>query len=400
VTSHPGEGEFIYDRIAVRNGWLPQPGARTFNTYIPPLVFPGDAKKAGRWVDHWKLLYPNDCERIIEWLAHRVQYPGIKPSFCIVLGGPPGIGKDTLLCPMRDAIGPWNCDEIQLHMMGSAFNDYQGGVFLRISEARDSGDGTTRGRIDHYTLNDRMKPLLASPPETFRLNRKHEPEYYAFNICGVIITTNHPDALYITIDDRRYLIVWSARVAPEFSAEFFTKFYHWYYEEGGIGHVIAYLRAYDLSKFNPHAAPLKTNAFWAMVDIELNAEDAELEDALDALGKTDPNDKTKIIRPDALTLEQLAAKAPGADWLRDSKKGRVVVRRLRDAGYVRIRNPKASSQKGLWRIKGKYTGIYVRKDMTHEAALKAAQQLKYDIDGPTVVGGTTTSSSSSSSPKI
>jgi hypothetical protein len=94
---------------------------------------------------------------------------------------------ETVLCPIRDAVGPWNCDEIQLHMMKSAFNDYQGGVFLRISEARDSGDGTMRGRIDRYTLNDRMKPLLASPPETFRCNRKWEPEYYAFNICGVIL---------------------------------------------------------------------------------------------------------------------------------------------------------------------------------------------------------------------
>jgi hypothetical protein len=399
VTSHPGEGEFIYDRIAVKNGWLPQPGARTFNTYIPPLVIPGDASKAGRWVDHWKLLYPDDYKLIIAWLAHRRQHPGVKPSYCIVLGGPPGIGKDTLLCPIRDAVGPWNCDEIQLHNMGSAFNGYQGGVFLRISEARDIGDGTMRGRIDRYTLNDRMKPLLAAPPETFRCNRKWEPEYYAFNICGVIITTNHPDALYITIDDRRYLVVMSARVASEFSKDFFTKFYHWYYEEGGIGHVIAYLDACDLSKFNPHAEPPKTPAFWAMVNADAGQEDDELEDALDALGVPDPNDTTKIIRPDAVTIAELSAKAPGAEWLANGGKSRAVSRRLREAGYVRVHNPKAPSKRGAWIIKGKRVSIFARKELNAAAQLKAAQQLQFRINGPTVVHGAQPAADPSSSPR-
>jgi hypothetical protein len=140
VTWHPNEGEIIRDKIAVKGGWILEPGARTFNTYIPALVIPGDASKAARWVNHWKLLYPNDYQTIIAFLAHLRQRRGIKPNFCIVLCGDPGIGKDTLLCPIRDAVGPWNCDEIQLHHLTRAFNDYQGGALLRVSEARDIGD--------------------------------------------------------------------------------------------------------------------------------------------------------------------------------------------------------------------------------------------------------------------
>jgi hypothetical protein len=297
VAWHPNEEEIVHDKIAVRNGWLPQPGARTFNMYLPPIPFLGDPAQAQRWADHVKALYPDDWKIIIAWLAHRVQCPGIKPNFCIVLAGDPGISKDTLICPIRDAVGPWNFEEIQLHTIGSVFNDYQSCVLLRISEARDSGDGTARGRIDRYTLDDRMKALLATPPETFRINRKYEAEYQAFNICGVIITTNHIDALYLTHDDRRYLIAMSQRKAAEFSTAFFDGMYHWYYEQGGIGHVIAYLRAYDLSQFNPHEAPPKTAAFWNMVDIDRGPEFSELEDALDALGKPDPNDPEKIIPP-------------------------------------------------------------------------------------------------------
>jgi hypothetical protein len=396
----------------VKGGWLAQPGARTFNTYIPPLVFSGDAAKATPWIKHWQTLYPQDHGLIIKWLAHRRQFPGIKPSYCIVLCGGPGIGKDTLLCPIRDAVGPWNCDEIQLHNMGSQFNDYQGGVFLRISEARDIGDGTMRGRIDRYSLNDRMKPLLASPPETFRCNRKWEPEYYAFNICGVVILTNHPDALYIAPDDRRYYIVMSACVASQFPKDFFTEFYHWYYEEGGIGHVIAYLDSVDLSSFNPHAAPPKTEAFWTMVNADCGDEENELEDALDALGTpdpadptdpTDPTDPPRIIRPDAMTIAQLAAKAPGAEWLSDDGrkgKSRIISRRLRESGYVSVRNP--DSQHGSWTLKQsggqyKHVAIFARRALTPAARLLAARQLKFRVNGPTVAQGAQSSSSSSSS---
>jgi hypothetical protein len=377
VTWHPGEGEIIFDRIAVRDGWVPEPGERTFNTYMPPTSLPGDAAQATRWVDHLNTLYPDEADRITAWLAHRVQYPGIKPNYCQVLAGDPGIGKDMLLVPMRDAVGPWNCVEIQLHNLGSAFNDFQACVLLRISEARDSGDGTTRGRIDRYTLNDRMKPLLASPPESFRLNRKWEPEYPAFNICGVVITTNHDDALYVTPDDRRYDAHKSRCKAADFSPEFFKGFFHWYEHEGGIGHVVAYLRAYDLSKFNPHAAPPKTAAFWNMVAVDLGPEHDDLEDALDALGKPDPDNKDAIIRPDAVTLAELSAKAPGADWLRDRKQHRALPHRLKRCGYVSVRNPDVLDSAGRWRIKRGNTSvkavIYARADLSSKDQLKAAR---------------------------
>jgi hypothetical protein len=401
VTWHPNEAEIIYDKIAVKGGWVPQPGARTFNTYIPPLRYDGDAAQATRWVDHWKLLYPDDYKTIIAWLAHLRQRPGIKPNFCIVLAGDPGIGKDTLLCPMRDAVGPWNCDEIQLHHFMRPFNDYQGGVFLRISEARDIGDGTTRGRLDRYALNDHLKPLLAVPPETFRLNRKWEPEYSAFNVCGVIITTNHPDALYVAPDDRRYFVVMSRRIASEFSKEFFAGFYDWYYKEGGIGHVIAYLDALDLSNFNPHEAPLKTDAFWDMVNADSGQEDSDLEDALDALGRPDPNDPEKIIRPDAVTTAELAAKAPGAEWLADagkSGKTRIISRRMREAGYVNVHNPDTPGCRGRWKIKGRRVAIFALRALTPAEQLLAARQLQFRLNGPTVVQGAQTQTGASSSP--
>src|SRR5262249_48124755 len=202
----------------------------------------------------------------------------------------------------------------------------------------DVGD-SNRGRIDRYALNDHMKPLLATPPETHRINRKYLPEYRSFNLMGVIITTNHPDALYLPSDDRRHIVAASECKRSDFSADYFDKMYRWYDQEGGIGHVAAFLREYDLTNFNAKMAPPKTQAFWDMVNVERSTDYGELEDAIIALGK-----------PDALTLNQLIAVAPGVEWLRDRKMSRVIPYRLRRCDYVRVPNPDAERNSGLWVI--------------------------------------------------
>jgi hypothetical protein len=63
---------------------------------------------AGRWLDHVHKVYPEEAEHIIQWLAHRVQRPQEKINHALVLIGHQGIGKDTLLEPVKTAVGPWN----------------------------------------------------------------------------------------------------------------------------------------------------------------------------------------------------------------------------------------------------------------------------------------------------
>jgi hypothetical protein len=56
-------------------------------------------------------------------------------------------------------------------------------------------------------------------------------------------------------------------------------------EDGGIGHVDAYLANLDLSDFDPKAPPPKIEAFWAIVAASHAPEDSDLVDVLDRLGK-------------------------------------------------------------------------------------------------------------------
>ena len=79
---------------------------------------------------------------------------------------PCGVGKDTLLAPAVQAVGPWNCSEVSPDNLFEPFNEYLKAVLMRVSEARDIGD------VSKFQLYERMKTIGAAPPETLRVNEK------------------------------------------------------------------------------------------------------------------------------------------------------------------------------------------------------------------------------------
>ena len=101
LTWSPGEPMIIRDRLVADGGFIDRLGSTIFNLYRPPRLLPGQPELAGPWLDHVRRVYPEDAEHIIRWVAHRVQKPGEKINHALLLGGPPGIGKDTLLQPRR-----------------------------------------------------------------------------------------------------------------------------------------------------------------------------------------------------------------------------------------------------------------------------------------------------------
>jgi hypothetical protein len=73
-----------------------------------------------------------------------VQRPGEKINHALVLGGKQGIGKDSLLEPVKEAVGRWNWREISPTQMLGRFNGWTKSVVVRISEACDlsAADGS------------------------------------------------------------------------------------------------------------------------------------------------------------------------------------------------------------------------------------------------------------------
>jgi hypothetical protein len=361
MTWCPALPMLIRDRLVSHGGWINRKGVTCFNLYREPLLELGDPTKAERWLEHVHIVFPNDAMHIIRWLAHRVQYPQQKINHALVLGGVQGIGKDTLLEPVKHAVGPWNFHDVSpIHLLGT-FNGFAKSVILRVNEARDLGN---TNRFDFY---DHTKIYTAAPPDVLRVNEKYLREYDVFNCLGFLITTNHKvDGLYLPPDDRRHYVAWSNLEKKDFADEYWNKIWGWYERYGGSGHVAAHLTELDLSGFDPKAPPPKTRAFWDIVDASRAPEDAELADVIDALGQ-----------PDAVILPQLLEKATGEtqEWLFDRKNRRAVPHRLERCGYVPVRNPDAPDD-GYWRIRNKRHPVYAKANLHLREQIIAARRLQ------------------------
>jgi Family of unknown function (DUF5906) len=364
MTWAPGQSMLIEDRLISEGGWIVKPGCRTFNLYRPPNIRLGDSKLIEPWLNHLHCIYPDDAEHIVDWLAHRVQKPGEKINHVLMLGGAQGIGKDTLLEPVKYAVGPWNFTEVSPAHLFGRFNGFVRSVILRVSEARDLGD------MNRFAFYEHMKIYSAAPPDVLRCDEKNLREYSVPNVCGVIITTNHKtDGIYLPADDRRHYVAWSHMTKQDFTPDYWSSLYRWY-EDEGYRNVAAYLMQLDLAGFNAKAPPPATAAFHAIVDANRAPEDAELADTLDQIANGGP-------RVNAVTIPMLVAHAATEDfrsWLTDRKNRRVIPYRLENAGYGQVRNDAAQSD-GLWKIRGKRQVIYARNDLSAADRLKAARQI-------------------------
>jgi hypothetical protein len=237
-------------------------------------------------------------------------------------------------------------------MMGR-FNAFLKSVILRVSEARDLGEG------NRFTAYDHSKTYTAAAPDTLRVDEKHLREHAVFNCCSVIITTN-----YKTDGDRRHYVAWSEVAKEDFNPAYWKKLWGWY-AKGGIEAVAPYLAKLDISAFDAKAPPPKTPAFSAIVDANRAPEEGELADILDRLSN-----------PNAVTLEHITnhADLKFSQWLDDLKNRRVIPHRMERVGYVPVRNPDAES--GMWRIAGVRQAVNAKKTLTLRAQIEAARQLQ------------------------
>jgi Family of unknown function (DUF5906) len=362
MTWSPTDPLVIPDRLVSGGGWIERRGCFCFNLYRPPDLLHGDAGAAGPWLDHIGRVFPEHVDHIVSWLAHRVQRPGEKINHGLVLAGEPGIGKDSILEPLRYAVGPWNFAEVSPAQLLGRFNGFIKSVILRVSEARDLGD------VDRYAFYEHMKVLTAAPPEVLRCDEKNLREHAVLNVTGVIITSNHKtDGIYLPADDRRHYVCWSEATAKDFSADYFNTLHAWY-SAGGIGHAAAYLAQLDLTGFDPKAPPPKTPAFWDIVDANRAPEDSELADVIEALGN-----------PPAITLNMITSGNATLDyafqmWLQDRRNRRLIPHRMEAAGYAPVRND-ADKHDGQWKVAGKRQTIYARRELSVRDRLAAAVAL-------------------------
>jgi hypothetical protein len=363
ITWAPGLPMIIEGKLISSSGFIDGPGCATFNKYRPPNIKLGDAEKAGKWLDHVALLYPEDIDHIIRWFAHRVQRPQEKINHALLIIGPQGIGKDTMLYPVKQAVGTWNVQEILPPALLGRFNGFTQCVILCVNEVHDLGD------VNRYSFYERLKAYTCAPPDIIRVDEKYLKEYAVLNVCGVVLTSNYKTGgLYLPEGDRRHYVAASGVKKEDFSEKYWSNIYAWF-DRDGCRHVAAYLHALDISGFNPKAPPPKTDAFWEIVESNRAPENAELAGVLDRLNW-----------PVVVTIEDVAevATAEFATWLKDRRNARIVPFRFEECGYVAVRNPDYKAD-GRWHVGGKRCVIYAKRELSIRDQIIAARKLIEEI---------------------
>ena len=266
-----------------------------------PPVAAGDVTP---WLDHCRKLVPEakELEHIFDVMAFKVQHPEIKINHAVLHGGDQGSGKDTMWAPFI-----WSVCGTHLKNRGLLDNDTMSSQFgyaleseiLILNELKEPDAKERRA------LANKLKPVIAAPPDMLSVNRKGLHPYQMANSMFVLAFSNDQVPISLDSQDRRWFCVWSH--APKMTPDAAAKMWAWY-KAGGFAAIGAWLHARDVSAFNPGAAPMMTEFKLNLVEHGLSIAESYLVEAMRL--KVGEFSKGVIGSPFHAVCDRLAGSAP------------------------------------------------------------------------------------------
>jgi len=261
------KGETIMKKKGMINYWLEMPDRRQYDT----LEFDPDGVAGPRVYNLWRgfpierfellngdeystapihahmkhLMENNDAgyEYLLKYLAHLVQYPGVKPGVAFLMTGPEGGGKSTFFSLLFQALVG------ELHMLQTAKADDIVGRFNQVGEKLVVIWEETSGR-DSWTNANLVKTLVTEERQAIEKKGK---DAVVMKIPTRLFFFSNEDAgkpIKISESDRRFVAV--RTLVPKDKHSYFTHLFgkvmscpftiRRFFEE---------LRTTDISNFNP-----------------------------------------------------------------------------------------------------------------------------------------------------
>jgi hypothetical protein len=276
------------------------------------------------WLDHCAVLVPDVRERehLFNIMAYKVQHPEVKINHAVLHAGDQGNGKDTFWAPMVHAV----CGD-SLRNRGLLDNDTMNSQFgyaleseiLILNELREPDARERRA------LSNKLKPVIAAPPEMLSINRKGLHPYDMANRLFVLAFSNDPVPISLDSQDRRWFAIWSH--APRMAPEAAQKIWAWY-RAGGFAAIGAWFAARDVSAFNPSAAPFMTEFKYNLIEQGMSTAESYLVDLM--RGRVGEFSRGVIASPFHALCDRLAGNAPGNAKVPQA----ALLHALKEAGWV------------------------------------------------------------------
>lgn len=228
------------------------------------------------WLDHCRTLVPEETEleHIFNVMAFKVQHANVKVNHAVLHGGDEGSGKDTMWAPFLWAIGGEHQHNRSVIETGGLESQWGYNLEAEVVILNELKEPEAKER---RALSNRLKPIIAAPPETLMINRKGLHPYEMLNRLQVIAFTNDPLPITIPSQDRRWFCVWSRAPRMEHTAA--KALWRWY-KSGGFEKIAAWLWQRDVTGFNPAAAPPVTEWKMNMVEHGLSVAESFLVDMM------------------------------------------------------------------------------------------------------------------------
>ncbi len=228
------------------------------------------------WLAHCRALVPDasELEHIFNVMAFKLQNPQTKINHAVLHGGDQGCGKDTMWAPFIWSVcGPHmkNHGLLDNDTMSSQFGYALESEILILNELKEPDARERRA------LANKLKPVIAAPPEMLSINRKSLHPYMMANRLFVLAFSNDTVPISLDSQDRRWFCVWSH--APRMTPDAAAKLWAWY-NAGGFAAVGAWLAARDVSAFNAGATPAMTEFKLNLVEHGLSMAESYLVEAM------------------------------------------------------------------------------------------------------------------------
>lgn len=136
---------------------------------------------------------------VMDWMAHNIQFPGIKIRWALLMQGAEGCGKTFLAECMRSMVGN---DNLKLVSSGSIKKGWSEWVFgsqiVAFEEIRVAGQNR------HDLMNTLKEPISN---DFVSMLRRGCDDRNIRNVTNYIAFTNHHDALVLSEESRRWMVL-------------------------------------------------------------------------------------------------------------------------------------------------------------------------------------------------
>ena len=255
-TFRPSHPEFTLDpnNFSAFNSWRPR--LRVKNA-APNLAAP--------FLEHVGVVFGDEAEPFLDWLAHIEQFPGVLPHTAwLNIATRTGLGRNwisSVLVRLWRGNVAANVDLVGL--IGSAFNGMLSSKLLAVvDEIREGGAGGS----ESWRFSERLKSIVTEEMRT--INPKYGRQSVEWNCCRWLLFSNHRSALKLTETDRRF----NVSICDELprSPAYYAQLYSTLTQPGFIDAVAAVLGSRDLSRFNPGARAIQNDAKAQVIGLSKN----------------------------------------------------------------------------------------------------------------------------------